>query len=226
MDETRIISIMKGLRKQATTEELLQALNENNQKHWSEEGFEAIKQVLRERNINFKEFPRLNEISEAKQFNVKFRTNIKNIKGNCPYLGKGQIVMSQYGLKILGKISYSLGWQIFFGTLILIFFIMLSHFLSLNKIYAPSIFIIWFVVKIFIRKRHNILIPWKDIISIETEPKWSFIGIKFAGFEDSSPVVFKSESYNTIISEMYKKIFIKIDVESEAKVKNQENTQE
>jgi len=65
MDETRIISIMKGLRKQATTEELLQALNENNQKHWSEEGFEAIKRVLRERNVNFKEFPRLNEISEA-----------------------------------------------------------------------------------------------------------------------------------------------------------------
>jgi hypothetical protein len=207
MDERRIASVVKGLREQATTEELLQALNENNHASWSEEGFEAIKRVLKERSVNYKEFPELNEIAEGSSFDIKFRTNIKKIKGDCPYLGNGTIVLSQYGLKIFGKTSYSLGAKIFIGTLIVFFSIALSILLKLPKLYMPSIWLIYFIVEAVVRKRHNILIPWKNITSVEHDERHKFVGIEYTGFPDYHPLVFKSDSCDVIISELDKKIF-------------------
>lgn len=188
MDERRVKMIIEGLRKKATTEEMLLALNENNHNQWSEEGFEAIKRVLRERKVNFKVFPEQNDISKVDEFNIKFSmwTGLKGIKSQCQYVGNGKIVLSQYGIKIFGKTYYSSDAPAYLD---------------------PRRSVLGLLL---LRKKNDIIIPWEDIANMKQDQKKNKIGIEYINHGITkgpkfASVIFKSVSFDSIISAFEKR---------------------
>lgn len=218
MDEDRIKNAIEHLKERMTTDQLLQVLKEDDHEKWTEEGFEAIKRVLRESNIDFREFLKANEKIEAEKSEVYVKEvinsdaeflhmKLKKIKSHSAYRGKGQIVLARDGIKILGKRVYSLNGRILIGAAIFIFSILLTYILFEGKKYfALSIFVILSLLDFVILKKSDTLIPWKNIILVEQNPNKKIIGIDFIGFPNCNPIVFKAKKYDEIISVLNKLI--------------------
>jgi len=213
MDEDRILWILSGLREKATTEELLQVLNENDHEHWSKEGFEAIKRILNERKVNFKVFPERNFFSEVEEFFVKFRTDPLKYWREGTYVGKGKLVLSLHGVKIFGKTTFPIEWKVFIGTAIICLFIILSKFFDFKKLYtpifyAPSLIILWELLNLLIVKKQESIIPWENILSIVQNPHEAIV-VDFMRYPLGNPVrqqlVFKVKNIDGFMSELKKR---------------------
>ena len=191
MDEKRVNLILERLRKRGIIKELLVALNENNHSHWSEEGFEAIKRVLRERKIDFKVFPEQNDISKTDEFNVKFSRWKALTSANCPYVGKGKIVLSPYGINIFGKILDTIKPN------------------DPNYVFDPRRSILGLLL---FRKKENIVIPWEDIINVKQDQKNKKIRIDYICYDlfsvkapENASAIFKSDCFDLIVSAFEKR---------------------
>ena len=220
MDEDRIRSIMEKLEERKTTDELVQALKDHDQEQWTDEGFEAIRRVLRNRQVDISSFSEQHGTTENSYFDVKFRTHIERTKVECPYVGNGRIVLAQDGIKVFGKTAYSKGEKILFGAGIIVFSVILQQMLNFNKLYIPSIWLLWFIVDIVILKQKNITISWNRISSIKQNPETKIIGINYTIYSGSitppseESVVMKSENFDTMVSELEKRGAVQISVVS------------
>ena len=200
---------MDQLRAKKTTEELIRIFKENDHEEWTEEAFEAIKRILKEERVDLREFSETNQKKKAIPYDVSFvrmKMKFKNIKDKSVYSGEGRIVLTEEGINIKGGRVYSQGGRILIGFVIVFAFSALTSMIS-NGLYsiAPSIFIIWILLDHVILKKHDITVRWKEIIAYEQDPKGKFIGIDF-NIPFCHPIVFKTKSYNLIISELNKKI--------------------
>ena len=211
MDEHQIINIMENLQERKTTDELVQALKDNDHEQWTEEGFEAIRRVLIKRQVDISGFSGQYEPIDKTHFDVQFRTHLKPDNIQCPYIGGGKVVLSQDGIRVFGKTAFPKGEKILFGAGIVVFSLILQQILNFNKIFVPSIWVLWFIVDIVILKQNNIMIAWGKITSVKQDSRKETIGVNYISNDDlptptsSKSVVFKSESFETIISELEKR---------------------
>lgn len=211
MDENQIRSMMEKLEERKTTEELLQALKDNDHEQWTEEGFEAIRRVLKNKQVDISGFSARHGATDNAYFDIRFRTHIKSGKVTCPYVGRGRLGLMEEGIKVFGKTAFSKREKVIIGAGIVIFSLILQQMLGFNKIYIPSIWLLYFLLDVVILKQNDRTIPWGKVSFVRKDPIDEFIAIEYISIGDASTapsvksVVFKSDSFEAVLSDLEKR---------------------